>query len=43
MLTLYKTEMVDMPQVCLLFAPDARGQTMEEKIGEVFAGTGTAG
>jgi len=39
MLALYKAEIVDMPQVCLLCATDYRGQTLEEKMleGEVFS------
>ena len=34
MLTLYETEMVDMPQVCLPFAMDAKEQKLYEKMGE---------
>ena len=33
MLALYKMQREDMPQVCILFGMDAKGQTLEEKIG----------
>jgi hypothetical protein len=39
MLALYETELVDMPQVWLPFATDAKGETLYEKmVGEVFVG-----
>jgi len=34
MLALYETEIMDMPQVFLPFATDAKGQTLEEKMVE---------
>jgi hypothetical protein len=42
MLALYKTQREDMPQVCILFGMDAKGQTLEEKIwrGSVCWGMG---
>jgi len=43
MLALYETEIVDMPQVCLPFATDDKGQTLYVKMVEekVLVGEGT--